>query len=247
MKNIQLGLISLLLSLQLNAQSREVKLDYAIVEPAEWDVFSSPQEMPISFRLYNRGPDTLWTCDTLGSFIDHSLMYPFKQEVLRVALREPIYPNDSSELYRDTSFVDWPKDFNDVKTMVLSLVAGIAATDYSHPKGSPLYNEIGDQQTVRLLHKRSTASAINQADITPFRFYPNPLAGGSSLSLQGLDNETVRMCYIADANGRVTYLELPQVDDSGGLHLKLGTFISGLYFICVITDTSKYSEKLIIE
>tara|TARA_B110000902_G_C14172855_1_gene537523 strand:- start:673 stop:1119 length:447 start_codon:yes stop_codon:yes gene_type:complete len=123
--------------LSAKAQTRQVNFSYKIVTPIPYDEFSSPQKIPITFRLYNHGPDTLWTCDTFVSYIVHSLGMSQDSNIYTFSLAEPIFPNDSSKIYFDTSYVNW--DGPGARTsLTLNLQVANIATDYTHEKGSLL-------------------------------------------------------------------------------------------------------------
>jgi len=78
--------------------------------------------------------------------------------------------------------------------------------------------------------------------------FPNPASGSFSLSIPGIDKESV-MITIQDTPGKICYKNIVNLDDSKvfAIDLKNNKIPGGIYYITAETNNLKLTKKLIVE
>ncbi len=173
-----------------NAQFRDVEVEYRLLSPSKGDSFKSPGMIPVYFRLFNNGPDTIYSADSFVYSITHGLIYPFKPVTKRLTVGEVIVPGDSSSIYYDSVPIDWEGQF--VPTFELSILASYFTSlrpgevfRVTHPD----YQDSIRKVTLRHIYNSSTPFEDTH---TKLKYYPNPNNGyvhielGENLSSENL-------------------------------------------------------------
>ena len=229
------------------SQTRQVNFTYKIVSPIEDTHVSSPQEIPVAFRLFNQGPDTLWTCDSFASDIVHSLGISLDSNRRKFVLSSAIFPGDSSDIYFDESYVNWTGSGESIN-LDLSLTIGFIGTDYSHIKGSLLQAQSGDDagvQRINLIHKKNKVSVDKLESRVEINVYPNPLTG-RVLTLKNVDVSSLTHFSLLDIRGRSVAFTQENFSNEQTVKLTVPANLIGLYILVVRTEDQIVTKRVVI-
>ncbi len=234
--------------ISLNAQTRNVKMEYKIIDPIKNKEIRVNESIPIAIRLYNYGPDTLWTCDSFLMYFSVSMNYTGTQQHKIFILDKPLFPGDSSDIITDTAHWEWPFTIETDRYISLNTSLALFGTDYSHPKGN--YVNISgvegqkDNSNVKLLVRRTTASVEDELvkERQNIVLYPNPIKGNKT-TLKGIDASSILEINCMDISGRI--LQCAYSSSGNETVITLPNRVSGIYFLSITTDEIVITKKVI--
>lgn len=225
-------------------QLRALKLKVEIKEPTPFTEVRTPQEIPVSYKIYNVGLDTLWTCDSILVFVSHWVQ-PSELGIKRwFRFEEDLLPGDSTILFRDTLSIDRSQDIEDREFGLFTMFGNIITDKDCMPVGPNTSEFINDEIT--LIHKVSTLSINSVHSENEISVYPNP-SDGSSISIENKGNSSFGEVRVQDILGN-TILS----SDSKDLMMENNTMllpqlVAGMYVLSIETNKGLFTTKIIVQ
>jgi hypothetical protein len=225
-------------------QLRALKLKVEIKEPAPFTEVRTPQEIPVSYKIYNIGLDTLWTCDSLLVYVNHWVQ-PTELGVKRwFRFDEDLLPGDSTVLFRDTLAIDRSQDIEDREFGLFTKFGNVITDRDCMPLGPNTSEFINDEIT--LIHKVPTLGVNSVYLENEIRVYPNP-SDGSSIYIENKGNISLGVVRVQDILGNTILSseskDLMKEDNT----LLLPQFVAGMYVLSIETNKGWFTTKIIVQ
>jgi|GEM_PF-2494567 hypothetical protein len=225
-------------------QSRTLKIKVEIKEPAPFTEVRTPQKIPVSYKIYNVGLDTLKTCDSLVLLVDHWVRTSGFGPLNTFRFDADLLPGDSSVLFRDTLPIDRSQDIED-RQFGLFAKFGNVITDIDCMPVNPNTSEfINDEIT--LIHKVQTLSVNSVNRENELQVYPNP-SDGSRISIINEGNRSLGIVRVQDVLGNTILdgeaKELIRNDNA----MLLPDLEVGMYVLSIETSFGWFITKIMVQ
>jgi hypothetical protein len=225
-------------------QLRTLKLKLEIKNPAPFTEVRTPQEIPVSYKIYNVGIDTLWPCDSILVLVSHWVQ-PTELGVKRwFRFDEDLLPGDSTVLFRDTLSIDRSQDIEDREFGLFTMFGSIITDINCMPVNPNTSLFINDEIT--LIHKVPTLS-INTIELeNEISVYPNP-SDGSSISIVNEGNSRLGIVRVQDILGNTILDGEAEELIRKEYVLLLPDLEAGMYVLSIETSSGWFTTKIMIQ
>ncbi|MFT5157028.1 MAG: hypothetical protein ACI83I_001580 [Bacteroidia bacterium] len=172
----------------------------------------------------------------------------YRDVIGQVAVNKDIFPGDSSDVYHDTTFVNWTWDTTKVGPFRLSVTLVNFRDDYPVFTHAPLKVEVRadqeDKKHVTLIHGYKNVGMPKPNTTNKYVCYPNPLFG-DKYHILGVDVGARVYLLLFDMQGKILLEEV--IDATQNLlEITIPHNLRGIYYIRIRDDEYTITHKILI-
>ncbi|MBI1305494.1 MAG: hypothetical protein GC181_02640 [Bacteroidetes bacterium] len=232
-------------------QIRQVNIGYRFINPKPEDLFVSPAQIPVSFRFYNYGKDTIYSTDSFTYIISHEILGPYKEVIGRVKVGKTIIPGDSSEVFSDSIGVNWTNDHHTYH-FKLFLLCSYFTCDRNN--GSPVIRATIDSSQMYpyyILLRHNYSSSVDKLKL-PFlpsvSLNPNMLSSGSdglNIHLQNVDPNVIPSFKLYSVNDQIITVTNVSGSDQNFV-VPVNNLLPGVYYLITELNGLRFQNTFVV-
>lgn len=225
---------------------RIIKINYTLIPPEPFSIYTSDDYIKVNFYFYNHGPDTLQECDSFKYVLEHGRQTNSNKLERYFFLDKTLFPGDTSTIYEDSILVGKPIFQDGSGRLSLYFQLHFGGTVYSPPFCGPAvvnYHKSQEQQWVNNLLYKATFSVDNISKESEMLVYPNPVSN-NFLNLQMSNIHNITKIELNDISGRGISFDIKH-KGGNSITLDLSGIKSGIYIIKVLNEGIWHYKRII--